>query len=212
MMIEKHLYWNGLLTILVILLTSLAGCENGSTDGGMQTSGAGQTIGATVELSNLTVNGAGSGDFGYLSSGMSPIAIGTRINGAPKVLITGGKLAIELDYALSGYIAAPATSIHAGVTTTNSASFFLIREFVNSAGDKTLGCYGSGSKQLMLIWADRDATLGGSYTMGPSTFSFSGVNLKQGWNFLLQDSNNGGVTFTHTATRTFPSGYKWQVS
>ena len=209
-MTTKYFYWNGLLTILVILLTSLTGCENGTTDGGMQTSGAGQTIGAAVELSNLTVQGASEGTFLYAPIvSYIPSAI---TGGTAQVRIEGGKLTIKLyDVTMAGRGTAE-VKIHTGVTATPAdARFLYIREFENSAATKTLGCYGAGSKQLSLIWADRDATLGGSYTMGPSTFSFSGVNLKQGWNFLLQDSNNGGVTFTHTATRTFPSGYTWQV-
>jgi hypothetical protein len=105
-----------------------------------------------------------------------------------------------------------ATKIHSGVTSTPSdAEFFYIQEFENNTATKTLGCYGAGSKQLKLIWADKDATLGGSYTMGPSTFNFSGVALKQGWNFLIQDADGMGINFTHTATRTYPSGYTWQV-
>jgi hypothetical protein len=197
----------GIIALVAVIGFSFVSCD---PDGG-NTSGA-DVIGATLRLYNKAVTGASSGNHAfYYSGGASPLS--GAIDGTPKVLIAGSKLTIELDAVKPGALDTAANTFFTGITSSPAdARFFWIDEFPNSDETKDLGCYDTGSKQLGLVYASKDATVSGTYTYSGTTYNMtSGVSVKQGWNLIISTFNSGTNTFTYTSTRTYPSGFGWMV-
>ena len=213
----------GIIALVALIGFSFAACNNGTTGGG---GGGGDVvlvdvIGNTVRLYNKTIvfedgdiETTGT-DFGYRGwSDTKPLS--DYITGTPKVLISGGKLTVELDQ--------PKSDKMQSIDTGNSESYpytidpsdtkYCSAWFCDSSGK--YGLYPkNGEKLALLVYVDKDVTIDSSND-NSIAFNMSGpiydnVTLKKGWNYLVQDQS-GGFPFPTTATRTPDiSGFTWTV-
>ncbi|MCL1927683.1 MAG: hypothetical protein FWG07_02675 [Treponema sp.] len=203
----------GIIVLAALIVFCFTACDNGSTSSGDSLV---DVIGDTVRLYNKTVvyeNETSATNFAYRDWSDTPLS--DYITGTPKVLISGGKLTIELDQ--------PKSDKMKVIDTGNSESYpytidpsdtkYCSAFFCDPSGK--YGLYPKyGDKLAVLVYVDKDVTIDSS-NYNSTAFNMSGptydnVTLKKGWNYLIQDQS-GGFPHPTIAARTLDSGFTWTV-
>ncbi|MDR2768598.1 MAG: hypothetical protein LBB82_09775 [Treponema sp.] len=189
----------GMLALAFGILVS--GCDNGSSPASPIITNA-ISLGATTTISD-TASGHDTGsatDFGYYRK------FGASWNFACSEVSSGTKVTVATDGSFSFPLDTPDTmdslqntlrgyaTVSPGDTASRGITFFASVVHSSTTGKKlTLK---SGSKIVHYLWVNQDATI---------TLPGFVINLKAGWNQIIEDSSNG------TAYGGSIAGFTWVV-
>jgi len=196
----------------------------GKITGGTSSSGSDVVTFSKIYTDMVVIHSTGSPntetlDFSYLNSG----ALSTMGTGDWEAKVTGGTLSLKLGTPSTTKL----TSLQESSLTVSDrqAKFAMLDTFYTANNGQrkrlaycsqdiiTIGSQSVPRQAVVFFYVDRDITVNGTDSAGDTTAIYSNLQLKKGWNTVIQSITVSGSHGTGTYTVGTPdNNLKWRIN
>ncbi|MDR0692117.1 MAG: hypothetical protein LBF69_03665 [Prevotellaceae bacterium] len=198
---KKHLLLMASAGLFAVV--ALCSCDKGGEDDG------GGTGGLMVD-NKITVN-VGNSYNGEIDAVKAMIYHGENAQEIAAAAFGNGEFTLNFPATVSdAYLSLVWTgAIPAGITLSNpNAKIADVPIYAYKSGNRVGTFYhGTSDWEGMLMYVNADCSITGSYIAedGVTTYTYSNLHLKQGWNYAYKTKKDGVVTYTSQV----PAGAQW---